>query len=436
MFRMNERDELEGGLEDILQDPRAMDFGLGMLKELEGNAPLHPPDRARFLRAGAEYIGKEILRMRENFSPLNRREFFKWLGGSVVRHSPAILKYGTLLGALNLISCSPMAAQFQGKAHPGWELYLMQQDWIRGPRLLIHPRTGMPSDFEHHIKQGWSGGFGAVDYDVPIGTPIVPTADAFRTRTKYDRTGGNELFLVHRYKPRKPIVSWYVHLDKYADIISHGKLITTVGGAEIRDHELGKLRIVAFSGNSGVGPGGGAQPPHLHFQVSEVEGGQIGQGQPMAPGLNPFELGIDADKPFGGVDEYKIPYGGRPVYWDGKTEIPLNLNQRKRLLQKYLDTLDSRVRERDLDKETRDELLKRHNNTEALRDYLGMLVLTKHTGKDGKPNYRHLPGSLPYDLMLEIFSRTSNQEFIAMLPFISPFVKEAYQKANPPDVKF
>ena len=152
----------------------------------------------------------------------------------------------------------------------------------------------------------------------------------------------------------------------------------------------------------------------------------------MAPGLYPFELGIDADNPF---DEYAGKRVSRPVYWDGKTEIPLNINQRKRLLQKSLDTLDRRVRESELDKETKDELLKRHNNPEALRDYLGMLVLTKHTGKDGSSGYRHLSGTQPYAWMLQIFSRTSNQEFIAMLPFIFPTLKPVYQKANP-GIKF
>ncbi|OGQ51122.1 MAG: hypothetical protein A2W66_00975 [Deltaproteobacteria bacterium RIFCSPLOWO2_02_56_12] len=64
-----------------------------------------------------------------------------------------------------------------------------------------------------------------------------------------------------------------------------------------------------------------------------------------------------------------------------------------------------------------------------------MLVLTKHPGKDGKPSYRYLPGTLAYALMLEIFPRveSTRQGFVAMLPFISPLreVKELYQKANP-----
>jgi hypothetical protein len=394
---MAKEDGFVGTIENVVGDSRLVDKGIVELSKFSRNAPTFDPERRRFLKHVAV------------------------LAGLIAS------------GQLN-ISCATAQepVTYQGKTYSDWEAYLLTQDWIRGPKLLIHPSTGLPSDFEHHIKQGWNKGFGGIDYDVPIGTPIVPTADTFRTRTKYHRSGGNELFLVHRHKPRLPLVSWYTHLDKYADIISDGKLVARVGGAEIKDQELDKLKIVAFSGMTGsftIRHG----IPHLHFQITEVQGGgQIGQGIQISPGLDPFQYGIDVNKPF---DEYAGKRVARPVYWDGKTEIPLQVNRRKKLLQQSSDTLDKRVRESDLDKETKDELLKRNNNPEALRDYLGMLVLTKHAGKDGKLNYRHLPGSKPYAWMLEIFSRTSNQELIAMLPFISPFVKEAYQQANP-GVKF
>lgn len=367
---------------------------------------------------------------------LDRREFLKKTGtysGLIAAGKLIALEelLRSMYGCSSVISSTSNTepVTFQGKTYSDWEAYLLTQDWIRGPEPLYRPTGNLL--YDNHLNRT---GFYAIDYDGPIGTPIVPTADAFRTSTTYDRTGGNELLLVHRHKPRLPLVTWYVHLDKYANILSKGELKAEVRGYEVRDQELDKTKIIAFSGNTGVGPGGGVQRGHLHFQITEFQGGgQIGQGIPISPGFDPFQLGIDADKPF---DEYAGKRVARPVYWDGKTEIPLNINQRKRLLQKSLNTLDRRVRESDLDKETKDELLKRHNNPEALKDYLGMLVLTKPTGKDGKMmNYRYLPGKLPYALMLEIFSRTSNQELIAMLPFISPFVKEVYQQSNP-EVKF
>ena len=165
--------------------------------------------------------------------------------------------------------------------------------------------------------------------------------------------------------------------------------------------------------------------PHLHLEIARIIG-RVAQ----LPGVDPFQAGIDAKKP---VDEY----GGRPVYGDGKTEIVATIFEKrgKLKLQESLDTLAKRVRESDLDNVTQEEILKRHNNPEDLRDYLGMLVLTKHPGKDGKPSYRYLPGALAYALMLEIFPRveSTRQGFVAMLPFISPLreVKELYQKANP-----
>ena len=151
-----------------------------------------------------------------------------------------------------------------------------------------------------------------------------------------------------------------------------------------------------------------------------------------APGINPLEAGIDAKKPVG-------QYGGRPVYWDGKTEIVATRipKRRKAKLQESLETLDKRVNESDLDKETKEEILKRRNNPEDLRDYLGAMVLKKQPDKEGRSAYRYSPGSLPYSLTLELFTRTAQtgQEFVAMLPFIFPPLKEIYQKANP-GVKF
>ena len=88
-----------------------------------------------------------------------------------------------------------------------------------------------------------------------------------------------------------------------------------------------------------------------------------------------------------------------------------------------------------MDQVTKKELFARHNNPHALRDYLGSRVLQKKKQKDDRESYEFMPGSLMYALMIELYSRTSKQEFIAMLPFIFPPLKEVYQQANP-KVKF
>lgn len=146
----------------------------------------------------------------------------------------------------------------------------MTQDLIRGPKLLIHPSTGLPSDFEHHKGQWINEGWGAVDYDVAIGTPIVPTADAFRAGSIY--SNGNLLVLHHRLQRGILYASLYSHLSDYTKIVSQGTPFTVGRGYEFRVQPLDKLKIVAFSGDTGVGPGGGREPPHLHFGIRTSEG--------------------------------------------------------------------------------------------------------------------------------------------------------------------
>ena len=104
---------------------------------------------------------------------------------------------------------------------------------------------------------------------------------------------------------------------------------------------------------------------------------------------------------------------------------------KKIYLKKSLDTLVKRIKESDLDDTTKQAILDRHNKPLELRDYLGMRVLQKKQGPDGKPRYEFMPGSLMYALMLEFYVRASKEGFIAMLPFIFPPLKAVYQKANP-----
>ncbi|MBI4245821.1 MAG: hypothetical protein HY614_01400, partial [Candidatus Rokubacteria bacterium] len=148
------------------------------------------------------------------------------------------------------------------------------------------------------------------------------------------------------------------------------------------------------------------------------------------PGIDPFKAGIDARSPVG-------EYGGRPVYWDGKTEILLGGGgMRVLLLDESRDTLAKRLKESNLDNATINELLKRHNEPIALRDYLGQRVLLKKPAlPGGKPKYEFMPDSLMYSLMLEFYNRTQGHDFVAMLPFISPPLKPIYQQANP-DIRF
>ncbi|MBI2558959.1 hypothetical protein HYW20_06580 [Candidatus Woesearchaeota archaeon] len=385
---MSKEDEVVGTIEEVVRDARLVDKGREQLnRRFYNNAPSFDPERRKFLKHAAVLAG--------------------------------LIASGKFLEACSTIE----PVQFQGKSYGSWEAGLMSQDSIRGPEPLYRPTGNLP--FDNHLNR--TGGY-AIDYDVPIGTPTVPTANAFRTRTEQTRTGGNVLRLSHYRGPGTVFLSSYAHLDKYADIIQKGKFIMYKGAMEIRDQSLNKSKIVAFSGNSGVGPGGGIQRGHLHFEIQIVEGitGTAGTGgfYYVVPGIDPFQAGIDAEKPVG-------QYGSRPVYWDGKTAIAMTAKNKKIELQKSLDTLEKRLRQSKLDQDTIKNILDRQNKPEELRDYLGLRVLQKKKDKDGKERYEFMPGSLMYGLMLEFYGRTSKEGFIAMLPFIFPPLKSVYQKTNP-----
>ncbi len=385
------KDALET-IEEVVQDSRLVDKGIRELKKLSINVPSFDPERRKFLKHVAVLAG--------------------------------LIASGQLLRGM---ANAQEPVQFQGKTYSGWEAWLMSQDLIRGPSLLMYSSTRLPSDFYHHTNLQYTEG--GVDYDVGIGTPITPTANSYSSWVdRADRTGGIVAHLMHRSPYRRTI---YAHLSNVADIIYEGKSVSR-GGRPFIDNELDKLNIIAFSGATGIGPGGGGQTPHLHFGVSATENNIMYK-------LDPFTLGIDAEKP---LDEYVGSKGrqraARPVYWDTKTELPLRPNrvgEKKVYLQNSLDTLDKRIGESDLDNSTKEEILKRRNNPIELRDYLGYRVLEKKKDKDGNERYEFMPGSLMYALMLEFCSRASKQEFIAMLPFIFPPLKPIYQKANP-GVKF
>lgn len=378
--------EAIGTIEEVVRDSRLVDKGIKELKKLSANAPSFDPERRRFLKHVAVLAG--------------------------------LIASGQLLKACSTIQ-EPVV--FQGKTYSNWEAWLLSQDLVRGPGLLIVPHGGPypagEGDAKRHlITQGRY----AVDYDVPIGTPIMPTANAFRTIDSSEHTGGIVLELYHRYG-REGYKSMYAHLSRIADIIGNGTpWVSPVTGIQYRDQPLHKSQIVAFSGNSGR-KGSGPQPEHLHFEILRIINKKF-----ELPGIDPFQAGIDANKP---VSEY----GGRPVYWDGNTEIFYTLGQIKGFTQ-WLGTLEARIKESDLDKATKEELLKRRSNLREFRDYIGMRVMQKKpSAPDGKPRYEFMPGSFMYALMLETYNRLKDTrlEFTAMLPFIFPPLKPVYQKANP-----
>ena len=134
------------------------------------------------------------------------------------------------------------------------------------------------------------------------------------------------------------------------------------------------------------------------------------------PGIDPYNVGLD---------------GERPVYNDGRESISLtfNISDEMAKLDAMLTTKSSD--ELELDTTTIRDLGSRIDEYDATRmqDYLRFRVLQKHEGETGL-NYQFLPGSIMYGLALD-FIRQPGQEFLAMLPLISPLVIDRYKEANP-----
>ncbi len=326
---------------------------------------------------------------------------------------------------------------FNKLINPTWAQYLLTQDPVRGPSLLLHPRTKAPMDFKQHLAD-FPNLYGAVDYAVPEGTPVVPIS-VFRRQSGYQHhIDGLSLVYLHpdTDHPSGPLEwmdsstygSRFNHLKAYSPI----NIITGKKGWRLKDI---RAKVLALSGHSG-------RPPYRNGQSLDnlmlmVRKGSKGQGK---PGFDPFVMGLDRD------DIGKRPMAGRPIYWDGRTQIFFGDYRGPRYDP---DSVIDKIRERakhsdDIDKETRAGILSQPNIM-ALRDYLAIQVLEKHPDENERPVYRHLPGSRMYSFMLSALSVTAQNgrytregrhfditgHFTVMLPFISPHVTSAYEEVTP-----
>ena len=372
-------------IEEVVKETRLVDKGITELKRFSRNAPSFDPERRRFLKhtavLAALYASGQLLK------------------GSAIAQEPV---------------------QFQGKTYSGWEAWLMSQDLIRGPGLILG-RNGAPNDFKNHVENPFNQGFGAVDYSVSVGTPIVPTANS-RSSGVYIGSDGNKILVLLHPQGHN---SQYAHINDFSKFVYEGKY-TKIRNTEFWYKSINKLKIMAFSGNSGIGPEGRTPQPQVHFEIRlhKFENKELFERL----SLDPFEFGINAEK---SLEDYMGRRVARPLYWDGKTAITITAKNKKTRLQESLDTIEKRVKQSNLDQATVKEILDRQNKPEELRDYLGMRVLQKKQAAAGKQQYEFMPGSLMYGLMLEFYGRTSKEGFIAMLPFMFPPLKPVYQKANP-----
>ena len=370
--------QYESILESVVGDARKVDSLRLKLKELSKNAPSFDPDRRKFLKCASLLMGYAAL-------------------GNVQ------------------VGCATTNTMEQ----VSWQEFLLSKDLIRGPDLFLHPLTRQPSTFEHN-KDRFEG-LGSINYEVPIGTPIVPVTDAvgkWYNDANSEVTLNNLLGFRSAYRMFQSVSDKVKKKRDLSRLTDSERIELFTAGVPDYKHD----DILGYSGESG--PPGYARP-NINVIIFRANA----SGFIHKPGLDPLKLGIDQKSPVGNNDKYGLPYGGRPVYWDGKTEI--DASKRVILRQKTLDTLTDRLKSGELDKGTVDEINKLSSDPIAVRDYLGKRVLVKKPSAEG-PKYEFMPGSFMYQLMLEFYSRMESHNFIAMLPFIFPLspVREAYEKAN------
>ncbi|MGE0492174.1 MAG: M23 family metallopeptidase [Vulcanimicrobiota bacterium] len=109
--------------------------------------------------------------------------------------------------------------------------------------------------------------FHAVDFDMPIGTPVlaaragvvVDTEDDFRYAALGKEIGGNYVFVQHE----DDTVAEYFHLKAGGVAVKPGTVV-----------EVGDL--LGYSGNSGYSGG-----PHLHFMVFKAKSGRLRESLPL-----------------------------------------------------------------------------------------------------------------------------------------------------------
>jgi hypothetical protein len=257
-----------------------------------------------------------------------------------------------------------------------------------------------------------------VDYDVPRGTPLVPSAASFARQIEKDDHGALYLLLMDVHSPS--YLTYLGHID--SSVVDEKFLVVGEVGRYLREgaRVLGRDEIVAISGNSGWGPReyGYRQPPHLHYSLYYWEKGRRG-----LENLDPEKFGID---------------GGRLVFWDGKTRLDVRPEERLTHLERTLDRLEETLerwpRTRDLE-ELGGALTEYHHLFEGTRGkqilnskhFHDFRALLKKEVLEGK---KYPPGTEPYGMMLKVlgYSTDEKQKVVLTLPFISPSLEGTYRE--------
>ncbi len=297
------------------------------------------------------------------------------------------------------------------------ERFFKYWDPIFGPPLRWSSVYGGPSDFGGHLQGGATPG---VDYDVPMNTPLVPMMASYLRQATKDSHGSLYILLVNKHRPSYRIS--YGHLSRV--LVDRGYFLRgdILRAAEEGVKPLMRDRVVALSGNSGLGllKNWFAHPPHLHITLYYLNL----RNRTLAY-LDPERYGLD---------------GGRPVFWDGETDLDVEPEKRMEYLQFTLKHLDKEVQDWEKAGDLRElgEVLREYGHLlqgRAGRDLLDSNLFQEMRSllkKITLEERRFLPGTRPYSLMLKVvgYSMEVEQEIILTLPFIAPGLEGGYKKRS------
>ncbi|MCX8118787.1 MAG: M23 family metallopeptidase [Desulfobacterota bacterium] len=297
------------------------------------------------------------------------------------------------------------------------ERFLKYWDPIFGPPLRWSAIYGGPSNFEGHLRGGATPG---VDYDVPMNTPLVPMMASYLRQATKDRHGSLYVLLVNKHRPSYRIS--YGHLNRVLVDRSYFLKGDLQRAAEEGVKPLMRDRIVALSGNSGMGllKNWFVHPPHLHITLYYLNL----ENRTLAY-LDPEKFGLD---------------GGRPVFWDGETNLDVEPERRIEHLESTLNQLEKELQdwEGTSELEALREILRPYGRLlqgkkgKALLESEPFLELREHLKRVTLQEKRFLPGTRPYSLMLKVvgYSTEESQEIILTLPFVAPGLEMGYKRTT------
>ena len=139
---------------------------------------------------------------------------------------------------------------------------------LRARRLTVPVAGVVPSQLTDNYLQLRAGGASheALDIMAARGTPVLAVEDGRVTKLFLSKAGGTTIY---QFDPGAEYVYYYAHLDRYADGIAEGDIVS-------------KGQVIGY-----VGSTGNALPnaPHLHFAILRLGAErQWWRGTP----LNPF----------------------------------------------------------------------------------------------------------------------------------------------------